>query len=115
MIVFSTIGTPGHRDGAVAAGAAEEVKFLRGGGWGYRGGGWGNGGAVAAGLIGGALLGGVITAAATPAYGYGYPGYGYGYGYPGLGYRYGYGYGRSPAAIATRRIATGPPAITRPP
>jgi hypothetical protein len=38
-----------------------------GGYYGYRHGGWGGGGTLAAGLVGGALLGGLITAAATPA------------------------------------------------
>jgi hypothetical protein len=84
----------------------------RGGGWGYRGwggyrGGWGYGGAaLAAGLIGGALLASSSYAYGYPAYGYGYPAYGYGYpgygyGYPAYGYGYGYrypayGYGYAP-------------------
>lgn len=50
------------------------AQYWRGGGWGYHGGyyryGCCGGGAIAAGLIGGALLGGLATAAATaPAYG----------------------------------------------
>lgn len=54
----------------------------RGGGWGHHGGYYRHGccgeGAVAAGILGGAVLGGLFTAAATaPAYGYGY-----GYRYP---------------------------------
>lgn len=51
---------------------------------GYRG---STGGALAAGFVGGAVLGGI--AAAAPAYGYGYPAYGYGS--PAYGYGYGYG------------------------
>ncbi len=49
---------------------------------------WHGGGAVAAGLIGGAILGGIAAAAASPSYhyGYGYPAYGYGY----PAYDYGY-------------------------
>jgi hypothetical protein len=69
----------------------------------YRHRGWGGGGALAAGLVGGAVLGGLAAAAATPAYGYGYgygypansyPAYGYNYAYPAYSYpAYGYGYG----------------------
>jgi hypothetical protein len=55
--------------------------------WGYRGFGWGPG-AVAAGIIGGAIA--IATSPLwAPGYSYGYP-YGYGYGYP-YGYSYGYG------------------------
>src|SRR5262245_23070038 len=56
----------------------------RGGGWGWRGGGWGRGwgwggAAVAAGVLGGAL---VASSYYSPyAYGYGYPAYDYGYSY----------------------------------
>jgi hypothetical protein len=56
--------------------------------WGYRGwrggyyGGWGGGGALAAGLIGGAIISTAI-AASSPYYGYGYGYPAYGYGYPG--------------------------------
>ncbi|MDF2812315.1 MAG: hypothetical protein K0S56_3346 [Microvirga sp.] len=64
----------------------------------YRGSRW-NGGAVAAGLVGGLVLGGLAAAAATPAYSYPY-GYGYGYGYPyGYGYQPSYG-GYYPAPVA---------------
>ena len=51
------------------------------------------GGALAAGFIGGAVLGGLATAAASPYYGYGYP-YSYGYTYPSYSYGTGY-YGTS--------------------
>jgi hypothetical protein len=79
-------------------------------GWNRDGGNWGrgydsgyrrsNGGALAAGLIGGAILGGLASAATTPAYGYGYSTQGYAYpaqtyAYPAQGYAYpssGYGY-----------------------
>jgi hypothetical protein len=70
-----------------------------------RGAGWG--GALAAGLVGGALLGGLAAATyAYPSYPYGYPGYGYGpvYGgnyYPAPVYRpvrrYGSYHGPGPA------------------
>jgi len=60
-----------------------------GGGWGgWRGGGWGNnnnwGWGVAAGVLGGAVLGSALTSSYS-GYGYGYPGYSYGYGYGGYG------------------------------
>jgi hypothetical protein len=69
-------------------------------GWGYRQPyGWG-GGAVAAGVIGGAILGGLAVAASRPAY--------YGYGaYPAYGYGYGGSYGR-PGYYAPRRAYYGP-------
>lgn len=81
-----------------SVGTAEAQRWRHGDGWRgdyhhryYRGSRWGNGGALAAGLIGGAVLGGLLTAAATPTYAY--PGYGYApYGYPAYGYRYGYSY-----------------------
>ena len=91
-----------------SAGTAD-AQYWRGYGGYYRHGyGWGGGGAVAAGLIGGALLGGLITAAATaPAYGYGYPAYSYGYGYP--AYAYGYpAYGPWPGYYAPRPVYYGP-------
>jgi hypothetical protein len=79
-----------------------EVRWgWRGGGWGWRGGGWGHrgwgwgGAAVAAGVLGGAL----VASSYYSPYAYGYPayGYGYGYGYPAYGYpAYGYGYGYAP-------------------
>lgn len=79
-----------------SAGSADaQFRYRHGwhGGWGshhyygYRRSGW-NGGALAAGLVGGAILGGIVSAAAAPAYAY--PAYPYGYGY-------GYGYGYAPA------------------
>jgi hypothetical protein len=42
--------------------------------------GWNNGGAVAAGVVGGLALGALAAGAAHPGY------YGYGYGYPAYGY-----------------------------
>lgn len=69
----------------IVTGSVEAANAqYRCGAWGYRGGyyrsGCCSGAAVAAGLIGRALLGGLIAAAATtPAYGHGYPAYGYGY------------------------------------
>ncbi len=78
LLAFGSIDTAeaqrGNRDGG----------FRHGGHWrhhhhyGYR---YNTGGALAAGFVGGALLGGLATAAAAP-YGYGYPAYGYGVGYP---------------------------------
>ena len=73
------------------------------GGYGYRGGYW-RGGAVAAGLATGVVLG---AAATYPYYGYGaaYPAYGYGYGaaYP----AYGYGYGSADPYAASHEIQGG--------
>ena len=79
IVVLGSIGT-----------ADAQIRYrhgYHGGGWGHHhvyGGhrrGWGGGGALAAGLIGGLVLGG-IAAASTPAYGYyGYPAYPYVYGY----------------------------------
>lgn len=87
-------------------GSAEaQVRYPHGyyrGGWGghyYRGPGWRGGGAVAAGLIGGLVLGGLAAAAATPPYPYGYgygaPYYG-GYAYPPPAYPAYYGYRPAP-------------------
>jgi hypothetical protein len=82
-----------NRDGG---GFRQAGNWERGGNWGrrdwnrgyrysYR---YNTGGALAAGFVGGAVLGGLATAAAAPYYGYGYP-YGYGYSYPSYGYGYG--------------------------
>lgn len=76
-----------------------------GGGWGvgpyaYRRSGW-RGGAVAAGLVGGLVLGGLAAAVAAPAYSYPY-GYGYPprydgrYSYPAVTYGPDYGYRPAP-------------------
>ena len=46
---------------------AEAQRWHRGGGWRH------GGGALAAGFIGGAVLGGLAAAATAPYYGYGYP------------------------------------------
>src|SRR4051812_10224833 len=117
LIVLGTSGTADaqwHRGGWGGGGGWH-------GGWGggWRGGyygGWNNygccgGGALAFGLIGGALLGSAIAASSYPYYdyGYGYPAYGYGYpayttAYYGYPYypRSGYGYGYRRAYYAPR-------------
>src|SRR6476660_6954900 len=75
-----------------------------GGGWGapyaYRRSGWYGGGGVAAGVVGGLVLGGLAAAATAPSYGYPY-GYGYapaygGYAYPPQPVGPYYGYRRAP-------------------
>ncbi len=109
--------------GTIGSAQAQRAYYRDGwrGGYYHHHRGWGNGGALAAGLIGGALLGGLVTAAATPAYGYpayGYPGYSYpaygyrtyypsysyGYGYPAYGYGYGDPYGSYAAPVTTRVV-----------
>lgn len=72
-------------------------------GYGGRYGGWrrhNNGGAVAAGLIGGLAIGALAASAAYPAYGYGY---GDPYGSAGYYPAYGSGYGYGPACYTVRR------------
>ena len=99
------------RWGGVYGGGYRAVGFARPAyRYGWRGGYWGGyprygyyrrgygGGAVAAGLVGGAILGAGLAAAATNAcdpyygcgYSYAYPSYYYGYGYPGPRYYGGY-------------------------
>lgn len=120
--------------GGIGSAQAQRVYYGHGwnGGYYHHHRGWGNGGALAAGLVGGALLGGLISAAATPAYpypAYSYPAYGYRYGYgypaysyPAYGYRWGstypaysYGYGYEPysygyySAPVTTRVVYAPP------
>src|SRR5829696_9212225 len=69
----------------------EQVQWWRGRGWGGYGWGWRRpyygGGALAAGLIGGLVLG-TLAASAGSYYGYGYPSYGYGYSYYPSSYAY---------------------------
>jgi hypothetical protein len=95
-----------------------------GGYYGYRRGGWGGGGAVAAGLIGGAILGGLVSNAyAQPYYGgYGYaapvtyaapvyPAYDYGYAAPVT-----YGYAQpyyAPPVVRTRVVYRAAPRYYR--
>lgn len=81
--------------------ADAQYRYRQGyyGGWGrypyaYRGSGW-RGGAVAAGLVGGLVLGGLAAAAATPPYAYGYPAP-YSGGYPAPSYPSYYGYPAAP-------------------
>jgi hypothetical protein len=86
--------------GSVGSAEAQyRYPYRYGGGHYYRGSGWHGGGAVAAGLIGGLVLGGLAAAAATPPYPYGYgygaPYYG-GYAYPAPAYRTYYSYGPAP-------------------
>src|SRR3954453_9142039 len=93
--------------------------YPRFGGYGWRGGywgyprygyyrrGWGYGGALAAGLVGGTILGAGLAATTTcdpyTGWGCGY-GYGYGYGYPAY---YGYGYGYPAGTVVIRRTYYG--------
>jgi hypothetical protein len=96
----------------------------------YRSSGWNNGGALAAGLIGGAVLGSLLTAATSPAWGWGYPAYGYAptyggyYAAPAAGtrvvyttaptYAYGYPYaGYGYAAPVRTRVVYRPAPATR--
>jgi hypothetical protein len=91
--------------GSIAPAEAQMYYGRHGWGGGYHGGWnyrrahrWHGGGALAAGLIGGAVLGGIAAAAASP-------GYGYGYGYPAYSYGYpAYGYGYAPVVYRTRPV-----------
>src|SRR5262249_62276972 len=86
--------------GTLSLTAAPSVAYARDwhGGWGGWHGGYyrHNGGAVALGILGGALAGAAIAGATNPYY-YSYPypysyAYPYGYSYPYYGYPYSYGY-----------------------
>ncbi len=104
-----------NRDGGFRHGDRGERTAWRRHNDGYR---YGAGGALAAGFVGGALLGGIATAAAAPYYGYSYPygyaepSYGYGYGYPVASY-YGDDYYYGAPAYQTRVVYQQPTVRTR--